>query len=222
MLQTATIHFLENLKKNNSKEWFDLNRKLYELAKADFYNLVTNLIAEFGKKDTSIALLQPKNCIFRINRDIRFSKDKSPYKTNFGASFSKNGKKIMAAGYYLHIEPNNSFVGGGIYMPDAATTKKVRQEIDYNFDEFKEIINHKKFNTQYSDLDKSEEVSLLREPKGYDKENKAIAYLKLKSWIAMSPLSNADLTNKELIKKIVTAFESLQPLIQFLNKAIEV
>ncbi len=222
MLQTATIHFLENLKKNNSKEWFDLNRKLYELAKADFYNLVTNLIAEFGKKDTSIALLQPKNCIFRINRDIRFSKDKSPYKTNFGASFSKNGKKIMAAGYYLHIEPNNSFVGGGIYMPDAATTKKVRQEIDYNFDEFKEIINHKKFNTQYSDLDKSEEVSLLREPKGYDKENKEIAYLKLKSWIAMSPLSNADLTNKELIKKIVTAFESLQPLIQFLNKAIEV
>jgi uncharacterized protein (TIGR02453 family) len=221
MLQQSTVLFLKNLKKNNSKEWFDKNRKLYEAAKEDFTALVGNVITQFGKKDESIAVLQAKNCIFRINRDIRFSKDKSPYKTNMGASFCKGGKKAMLAGYYFHLEPGNSFVGGGIYMPEADTVKKIRQEIDYCFDEFKSIIKHKKFVAQYGDLDKNAEISLAREPKGYEKNNPAIDYLKLKSWIAMTPLSDTDITDKNLIKKVITAFEALQPMVEFLNKAAE-
>ena len=222
MIQPSTLKFLKELKKNNTKEWFDKNRKIYESAKADFISLVDDVIVKFGKKDESIAALQSKNCIFRINRDIRFSKDKSPYKTNMGASFSKGGKRATVAGYYFHLEPGNSFVGGGIYMPEADTIKKIRQEIDYCFADFSKIIKHKKFVAQYGDLDKSADISLAREPKGYEKENPAIDYLKLKSWIVMKPVSDTELTDKTLIPKIITAFEALQPLVEFLNRAIEV
>jgi len=221
MLQTSTLAFLKNLKINNTKEWFDTNRKLYESAKTDFTALVDHLIHEFGKKDTSIASLQAKDCIFRINRDVRFSKDKSPYKTNMGASFSKGGKKSLLAGYYVHLEPGNSFTGGGIYMPDTDAIKKIRQEIDYCFSDFSKILHNKKFASRYGDLDKGKELSLSREPKGYEKDNPAIDYLKLKSWIAMTPLTDEDLTDKNLSKKIISAFEALQPMIEFLNRALE-
>ena len=221
MLQKDTIKFLTSLKKNNTKEWFDVNRKIYETAKQDFTGFVADIINGFGKKDETIAHLQPKDCMFRINRDVRFSKDKSPYKTNFGASFSKGGKKSLLAGYYFHLEPGNCFMGGGIYMPDAETTKKVRQEIDYGFDEFKKIIQNKKFVTQYGSLTINEEFSLTREPKGYDKDNPAIEYIKLKSWLATCQIPDGLLTDKALTNKVVAAFEALLPLMNFLNKALE-
>lgn len=220
MLQVSTIKFLKDLKKNNSKEWFDKNRKIYEYAKEDFASLVTNVIEQFGKKEEAIGLLTAKDCMFRINRDVRFSKDKSPYKTNMGASFSKGGKKSTLAGYYFHCEPGQAFIGGGLWMPDANVVKKVRQEIDYNFTEFSKIIKNKKFVAQYKGLEITKETSLSREPKGYEKDNPAIEYIKLKSWLAMAPLTDTDLTDKTLTKKIVTAFEALQPLITFLNSAL--
>ena len=221
MIQKETIKFLAALKNNNSKEWFDANRKTYETAKQDFTGFVGGIITEFGKKDESIAHLQPKDCMFRINRDVRFSKDKSPYKTNMGASFSKGGKKTMLAGYYFHLEPGSSFMGGGIYMPDAEITKKIRQEIDYNFEEFKKIIQNKKFVAQYGGLTINEEFSLTREPKGYEKVNPAIEYIKLKSWIASYAIPDELLTDKTVLSKVVAAFEALHPLMNFLNKAIE-
>ena len=221
MLQASTIKFLKDLKKNNTKEWFDKNRKTYEAAKEDFAQLVDTVIQQFGKKDTSIATLTAKDCMFRINRDVRFSKDKSPYKTNMGASFSKGGKKVIAAGYYFHCEPGQAFVGGGLWMPDADVVKKVRQEIDYSFDEFSKIIKNKKLVAQYKGLEISDETSLTREPKGYEKDNPAIQFIKLKSWLAVTSLTDADLIDKNLTKKIVTSFEALQPLIEFLNRGIE-
>jgi len=221
MIQKETINFLASLKKNNSKEWFDANRKMYETAKQDFTAFVGEIITEFGKKDESIVHLQPKDCMFRINRDVRFSKDKSPYKSNMGASFSKGGKKSMLAGYYFHLEPGSSFMGGGIYMPDAEHTKKIRQEIDYSFEDFKKIIHNKKFVAQYGGLTINEEFSLTREPKGYEKDNPAIEYIKLKSWIATYPIPDEMLTDKALPAKVVAAFEALHPLMNFLNKAQE-
>ena len=221
MIQKETINFLAALKKNNSKEWFDVNRKMYETAKQDFTAFVGEIITEFGKKDDSIAHLQPKDCMFRINRDVRFSKDKSPYKTNMGASFSKGGKKSMLAGYYFHLEPGSSFMGGGIYMPDADTTKKIRQEIDYSFEDFKKIIHNKKFVAQYGGLTINEEFSLTREPKGYEKDNPAIEYIKLKSWLATYPIPDQMLTDIALLSKVVVAFEALLPVMNFLNKALE-
>ena len=221
MLAASTLQFLKKLDKNNNKAWFDANRKQYEAAKLDFANLTGQVITQFGKKEPSIALLQPKECVFRINRDVRFSKNKAPYKNNMGASIKAGGKKSLTAGYYIHLEPGGkSFVGGGLYMPDAGIVGKIRQEIDYNYAEFLKIVQNKKFVAQYGGLDFSEGMSLLREPKGYEKENPAITYIKLKSWVATAPLSDTALQDKNLATQLTKAFEYLQPLISFLNEGI--
>ena len=222
MLQHSTIKFLKELKKNNNKPWFDANRKRYEDAKADFATFIQAVIDLHGKKDPSIKNLLAKDCIFRINRDIRFSKDKTPYKSNFGASINKGGRKAWnSAGYYFHLEPGGAFTGGGIYMPDPDTLKKLRQEIDYNLPAFKKLVGSKKFKTVYGGLDNNAEFLLSRVPKGYEPGNPAAAYLRLKSYIAMTSIPDTDLHSKNLVKKTVAAFEALQPLISFLNKSIE-
>lgn len=221
MLQPTTVQFLKNLKRNNKKEWFDANRGKYENAKQDVEDLSSSIIKNLSRIDDSIAHLQAKDCMFRINRDVRFSKDKSPYKTNMGVYFSKGGKKGIQGGYYFHLEPGNSFVAGGLWMPMAPELKKVRQELDYSFDEFSKIIKSRKFKSVFGDLDRSQEYALSRPPKGYDDSNAAIEYLKLKSYIAITKISDADLTSKDLVKKVVSHFESLKPLIGFFNRAIE-
>lgn len=219
MLQSSTLLFLKQLAKNNNKPWFDANRKKYDEAKKDFENFIQALIEQFGKKDPAIAALTAKSCLFRINRDIRFSKDKTPYKKNFAASINKGGKKSMLAGYYFHLEPGNSFIGGGIWMPMPAETQKIRQEIDYCYDEFKKIISSKKFAGIYTGLDQEDGIRLTNVPKGYAKDNPAAEFLKLKSWVAMSALTDAALTSKDLLKQSVEALSAIQPLIDFLNRA---
>ncbi len=221
-MQTATLQFLSNIKLNNNKGWFEANRKKYEAAKEDFASLIATLLEKHSKKDPTITPLTVKDCTFRFNRDIRFSKDKSPYKTAFGASINKSRKQGHFAGYYFHLEPgNNSFAGGGIWMPEADVVKKIRQEIDYNWVEFKSIIRNKKFVKEFGDLDKNSEISLVREPKGYDKDNPVIDNLKLKSCVALKPITDEDLMSKELPGKILSAFEALQPLVYFLNRVFE-
>ncbi len=222
MLQASTLKFLKDLQKNNNREWFEKNRKRYEAAKEDMAALVNAVIAQLGKKDPTISHLLAKDCVYRINRDVRFSKNKAPYKNNMAASLISGGKKSDLGGYYIHIQPGGeSFIGGGRYMVEADQLKKIRQEIDYNWKEFRSIIQHKKFKACYGELERGEGMALSREPKGYEKDNPAIEYLKLKSWVATTPLTDADLTEKGLVKKITTAFEALQPLIVFLNRALE-
>jgi uncharacterized protein (TIGR02453 family) len=150
---------------------------------------------------------------------VRFSKNKSPYKTNMGASFSKGGKKVQCAGYYFHLEPGASFIGGGFWMPMAPELNKIRQEIDYGLEEFNTILNKKKFKTSFGSLSESEKLT--RPPKGYEAENPAIELLKLKSFIVMKEVKDAELTGKELANKIVDHFETMMPLVDFLNKAID-
>ena len=221
MLQTSTLTYIKDLTRNNNKQWFDENRNSFEQAKSDFEALVKDIISAFGKVDSDIAPLEAKNCIFRQYRDVRFSKDKTPYKQHMGASFDRGGKKSGFAGYYLHIEPGNkSMAGGGIWMPEAAALKKIRQEIDYGRDEFANILNEPAFKKVYGDLEQGE-FKLSREPKGYEKNNPAIEYLKLKSLVATDPLTDVDLTSKDLPKKIVGAFTALMPLIKFINRSLE-
>ena len=218
MLRKTTIDFLKNLKKNNNKEWFDANRTEYLMAKEDFEGLVSIIILQLTKIDARYGELKPKDCVFRINRDVRFSKDKSPYKTNMGAGFSIGGKKSNMAGFYLHIEPGQNFVGGGLWMPDADALKKIRQEIDYNFNEFKKIVEYKTFKTTYGGI--SMENSLKNPPKGYDIENKAIEYLKLKSFVTSKSILDSELLDKKTIQKVQTSFNTIAPFISFLNTAI--
>ena len=221
MLEPATIRFLSLLKKNNNRDWFEKHRPDYEAAKIDFQNFIYLVIKDIGKTDSTVAELNAKDCLFRINRDVRFSKNKSPYKSNMGASIKRSGKKSPFCGYYFHCEPGASFIGGGLWMPEPAIVKKVRQEIDYNFDEFKEIIADKKFKTVYGDVYKGADVSLATAPKGYEKDHPAIFYLKLKCFIAETKVSDDELTKSSLHKKTITAFQTLSPLIYFINRAIE-
>lgn len=221
MLQSTTLKFLKDLKKNNNKPWFDKNRKVYEEAKADFAGFFQTIINQHGKKDSSVKNLLAKDCMFRINRDVRFSKDKSPYKDNMGAYMSRGGKKSVFAGYYFHCQPGRCFVGGGLWMPMPPELNKVRQEIDYNFNEFKKIIGSKKFKSVYGDLSRDSEYVLTRLPKGYETDNPAAEYLKLKSFVAIATLKDIDITSKDLVKKTVAAFEALQPLIEFINNCME-
>lgn len=220
MLSPSTIKFLKDLKKNNNKPWFDKNRKEYEKAKADFSQYIQQVIDQLAKKDPTVQSLVAKDCMFRINRDVRFSKDKSPYKTNMGAFINRGGKKSLFAGYYFHCEPGQSFTGGGLWMPMPPELKKVRQEIDYNFAAFRKIISSKKFKSVYTDLSRDPEYVLARLPKGYEADNPAAAYLKLKSFVAMTSIKDTDLIAKDLVKKTVASFEALQPLIEFINHSL--
>lgn len=222
MLQSSTVNFLKALKKNNNKAWFDAHRKSYEEAKSDFAGFIQKVIDAHGKNDPAIKNVIAKDCLFRINRDIRFSNDKSPYKTNFGASINLDGRKSMSyAGYYFHLEPGASFTGGGIYGPAPDILHKLRQEIDYNLEDFKKVINGKKFRSVYEGLDNSKGIALSRVPKGYEPTNPAADFLKYKSYIAMISLKDTDLTSKELVKKTVTAFAALQPLVSFINETVK-
>lgn len=213
------LNFLKKLKKNNNKAWFDENRALYEKSKKEIEQLVNDLVDEFGKTDATIAHLTPKDCLFRINRDVRFSKDKSPYKTNFGIAITSGGKKSPLAGYYLHIEPGASFVGGGLWMPQPPVLSAVRQEIDYNFRELQQVLKAPAFRKQYGELYKGDDVSLSRVPKGYEADNPAAEFLKLKSFLAMKQLTDADVGSGKLVKISVDAFKALKPLVDFLNQA---
>jgi uncharacterized protein (TIGR02453 family) len=220
MLKPETLAFLSTLKSNNNKLWFDENRAVYEAARADFLRLVEETLAHLEQTDQEIRAshLQPKSCVFRINRDVRFSTDKSPYKTNFGAWFNAGGKNSRSAGYYLNIEPGNAFVAGGMYMPDSDVLATIRQEIDYNLAAFEAILAQPAFRSHFSGL--SRETALQRPPKGYDATNPAIEYLKLKSFTVSHSIPDSMLTTPTLSATVQTAFTSLQPLVQHLNRAL--
>jgi uncharacterized protein (TIGR02453 family) len=221
MLEPQTIKFLKQLTRNNNKTWFDAHRPQYEAARIDFSNFIQLLIDELQKSDPTITGLNSKDCMFRINRDIRFSKDKTPYKNNFGASIKRGGKKSVFAGYYFHCSPGTSFIGGGLWMPEAADLKKLRQEIDYNWDEFKSILREKNFKKIYGDLYHGEDQKLSKMPKGYEPDNPAINYLKLKSFIAETRIEDDELLKASLHKKTIAAFLALQPLLDFINRCLE-
>ena len=220
MLQYNTIKFLEDLQHNNNRPWFEKNRTKYETAKEDFQSMVTALIPTIATFDEPIGNLATKDCTFRINRDVRFSKNKSPYKNNMAAYFSRGGKKASVAGYYFHCEPGKSYAAGGFYSPMPIELGKLRQEIDYNFDEWKKIISDSAFMNYFPDgVDGIE--SLVRPPKGYDETNPAIYYLKMKNFIVSKPFTDKELQCKTLIPDIAKVFETMKKMIDFLNGAIE-
>jgi len=222
MIHSSTVSFLKELKRNNNKTWFDNHKAKFLSAKNDFENFVQEIIKVISAFDNDIKDLQAKNCTFRINRDIRFSKDKTPYKTNMGASFNRGGKKSIFGGYYFHLEPGGkSFVGGGLWMPDPIALKKLRQEIDYCFPEFQKIISNPSFKKQYNNLEMNEGQMLVNVPKGYDKENPAASFLKVKSFVATKNISDTLLTNSGLLKETAKAFEALMPLVKFMNRSLE-
>lgn len=211
----ATLKFLSQLAKNNNKEWFDTNRKTYDSVKLEFETLVKSVIDKNTLFDKELMGLEPKQCLFRINKDVRFSKDKSPYKTNMGASINPGGKKSMIAGYYLHVEPNKSFLAGGCYMPMPETLAAIRQEIDYNTADFKKIISAKDFKAYFKEL--SQDDKLKTAPKGYDKNHPEISLLQLKHFIVVHELTNEQLCDKNFANYASKVFKAMFPLNEFLR-----
>lgn len=219
MINAATLLFLKELKTNNNKPWFEAHRKQYEAAKSNMLNLADDLIKSIGTFDAPIGQLTAKNCLFRINRDVRFSKDKSPYKSNMACYFNGHGKNGKGGGYYVHIEPGNSMAGGGIWMPEAPVLAGIRQEIDYNLDAWMKIVQHKTFKQKFPEGVKTNDM-LVRPPKGYDENNPAIGFLKMKSFVVTKPLSNKDLRDKNLVKELSGTFKAMKPFLDFLNSSL--
>jgi uncharacterized protein (TIGR02453 family) len=222
LISPSTLSFLKSLKKNNNKPWFDNNRDKYSTAKNNFEEFVASLLQNYSSIDEDLKGLAVKDCCFRINRDIRFSKNKTPYKISLSASFNRGGKKSIFAGYYFHLQPGgNSFVGGGLWRPEPNELKKLRQEIDYCLPEFKKIITATSFKKNYGELEREENQVLVNVPKGYDKENPAADFLKMKSFVATKNLSDQEVLSPNLEKEIIKSFKALMPLVKFINRSFE-
>ena len=218
-LQAPTLKFLRQLAANNNKPWFDAHRDEYESAKADFLNFSSQLIKGLAGFDSDLAGIEPKKTIFRINRDIRFSKDKSPYKTNFGTSINKGGKKIMTAGYYFQLEPGNkSFAALGSYQPEPPSLAAIRQEIDYHYKEFNSILKAATFKKHFDGLDEIEKLKTA--PKGYQPDNPAIDLIKHKHFIVSKSYTDKEVLAPGFIKELVSCMKAGSPLVKFLNRAI--
>jgi uncharacterized protein (TIGR02453 family) len=212
----ALFQFLSDLKTHNSKEWFDANRKEYQLLRDEFLVFISDVLIDLGKIDDRFSAMNASKCIFRINRDIRFSKNKDPYKTNFGMNLNLSGSKEFFCGFYLHLEPENTFFAGGTYLPPPAILQSIRQEIDYNSNDFKKIVESKKFVQVFGGISGE---SLSRPPKGYDVDNEMISYIKMKSFIAEKKIIVSELTSNQIKELVVDYAKLIMPLNNFLLTA---
>ncbi len=217
-MNSTIIDFLKKLAGNNEREWFRKNKDMYVKAKQEFELETSIFLSEIAKFDKSVSGLQPKDCIFRIFRDVRFSKDKSPYKTNFGTYMSKEGRKGGYAGYYLHIEPDNYFLAGGVYMPPSPVLRAIRNEIYHNLQEFKEILAAKSFKKYFGEI---EGAKLISPPRGFPKEFTGADLLKYKDYNVLHYLTEQQLTDKDFISYAVIIFREMMPFNRFLNQAVE-
>jgi uncharacterized protein (TIGR02453 family) len=220
MLTKESLQFLDDLKINNNRDWFLENKKRYEIFKKDYHQLVTDFLDAMKPMDPSLELLEVKNCTFRINRDIRFSKDKSPYKAHLGVWLSTGVKGQNRAGYYVHIEKGVSFIAGGFYSPEADDLKKVRKEIAFFHDDLEAIIADKNFKKEFGSLDVTETNSLKNPPRGYEKDHPAIEFLKLKSFTATQKYDIKEVTQKDFVAKMSQKLIALKPLNEFINRAL--
>ncbi|MBK9155057.1 MAG: DUF2461 domain-containing protein [Chloracidobacterium sp.] len=218
MIAKETLDFLQKLQKNNNREWFTANKSLYESASNNIIALTDHLIGQLAKFDPEVAGLDPKSCVFRIYRDVRFSKDKSPYKINLGAYISPGGRKSMRPGYYFHIQPGQSFMAGGKHLPDGPECLKIRTAIAYNTAEFLKIVEKKSFLEAFGQLSGER---LRSAPKGFDPEHKAIEYLKLKEFMAFTEFRDDKfVTSPEFPNLLAKLAKEMYPLIRFLRRAL--
>jgi len=214
------LDFLKKIKKNNNRDWFLKNKPVYEEAKQEFEKVIADILAKSIKFDKKLAGLEAKKTLFRINRDVRFSKDKSPYKSNFGAFINSGGKNSPLPGYYLHVEPGKAFIAGGCWMPMPDKLAAIRQEIDYHFNDFKKILSQKEFKKYFGEK-LSAEDKLVNPPKGYDKENPAVEFLKFKHFVVVHNISDKVLLSPKFPQYVADVFKAMYPFNQFLKKAVE-
>ena len=218
-LQTI-LDFLKNLTENNNREWFAANKNSYLEAKKNFEELVTILIPKLGEFDEEVKYLTPPECIYRIYRDVRFSPDKSPYKTYFGAYMApRGGRKSILGGYYVHLEAGSSMLGGGIYCPAPDALKKIRHSIYENYDELEEILNDPQFVSVFGKMDSDEKLK--KAPAGFPADFKGMEYLKFKHFLASHFLTDSAVLKEDLTVYAPKVFKAMVPFNRFFNEILE-
>lgn len=218
-MKKNVLGFLGQLKENNDRQWFQQHKTLYEEAKTEVESFVNSIIPRIAKYDPAIRFVEAKDCLFRIFRDVRFSKDKSPYKINMGAWITPSGRKSFGPGYYIHLQPAESFLSAGVYMPDPFALKKIRREIYYNVAEFKAILDDKNLKKYYQGLDEMDKAKLA--PKDFPKDFPEIDLLKNKHFILSYPLNDASIYKEDFDELVINVFQTVQPFNRFLRRALE-
>lgn len=211
MLQYSIFHFLHQLKENNNREWFASNKKAFQveeqLAKAFFMAVYADL-----EKIDNLDKMQ----VFRIYRDVRFSKDKSPYKNHFSVGFNRS-KPLLRGGMYLHIEDNASFVGGGFWEPNAPDLFRIRKEIEVDASELRAIISEENFQKYFKTLQGEE---LKTAPKGYDKTHPAIDLLRKKQFLLTRKFSNDEVLSANFKDEVIASFKAMRPFFDYMSDVL--
>lgn len=213
------LKFLRQLARNNNVEWFHAHRAEYDTARAAFELFVEELILKFNRYE-DLGGVQPRDCMFRINRDVRFSADKSPYKIAMAAVLARGGRNSPRAGYYVHLEPGKSVMGGGIYMPDAARLTKIRRAIDADPEPLRRILKNAAFKKMFGGLDDYD--MLKTAPKGFPADHSALDLLKHKHFTTTLGLTDQEVVAQDFSARVVKTFRALKPFNDWLNQALEV
>lgn len=214
VLSPEVFGFLKKLNQNNNREWFSEHKNLYVESQQNVIAFLESLITKMSGFDEELAKIDAKKALFRIYRDTRFSKDKIPYKTNFGASLGM-AKGSQKGGYYLHLEPGKSFIAGGIYMPESSVLKELRKEISLYSEEFLAIINNNDFKKHFPEMDQEDKLKKI--PQGFEKDDPMAEYLKLKNFIVVYDLKDEEVLDKNAVKNLTNIFKLMKPLNDFLN-----
>ncbi len=212
------LEFLTALGANNNREWFEENRPKYEQSRKIMLDLTKELLSDLALYDQEAALNKPEKCLFRIYRDVRFSKDKSPYKTHMGIFMAPGGNNAGNAGYYLHIEPQKSFLGAGVYAPAKEALLAVRREIYYNTDTFLSIVQDEAFKNAFGEL---MDEKLLRPPKDFPADFPHIEWLKYKHYAVGANLTNEAVKSADFVDVVKANFRLASAFNNFLNKALK-
>lgn len=221
MITKEAVQFFEDLVANNNTEWMHANKKRYEDFKKDYHSYISLILAEMKPLDPTLGLLEVKNCTFRINRDIRFSKDKSPYKTNIGVWLTQNKNSKNAPGYYIHFEKGNSFIAGGCWCPEPSELKQIRKEIAFFYEDLEAIVSDKKFKSEFGTMSQDEKNTLKKAPKDFEANHPAIEFLKMKSFTASEKIDDKLFLDKNFSKIIAQKLILLKPMNDFLLRALE-
>lgn len=219
MVTKATLDYLRDLKKHNQRDWFHANRKRYEAARAEAVLLCDAVIAGLARFEPHILEQDPEDCFFRINRDTRFSKDKTPYKTHFGAFITDRGRMVDRAGYYVHLEPGNCFIAGGLYMPPPPELKAIRRAILEDAAPLRAILRKKAFVKSWGSELPGDRVKTA--PRDVPKDHPDLDLLRYKSFEVMRKVSDRDVLARDFARNATDHFETLQPFVAWLNAAVE-
>lgn len=218
---STALAFLNELHHNNNTDWFRAQKTRYEAYKKIYVQTIAQWLELMSKVDPTLQSLSPKDCTFRINRDIRFSKDKSPYKTNMGIWMSQNKGRKNSPGYYIHLEPESAFVAGGMWCPEPAEVQLIRREIAFFYEDLQGVMQAPTFRQCFGDFSREPGQFLQKVPKDYPSDHPAAEWLKLKSFTVSAPLLTKAVDGPEFSAEVIEKLSLLKPLNDFLRRGLD-